>query len=131
MGSEQREWTRVPAHLWGIVGDADTDEQVFEVEQLSLRGGHAVTEQRLPQGSELSLRLTNDLSPGALVIVVHAVVRNHSATGMGLEFTAMPLESYGHLQRLVELHADDPDRVVHEIHEHVGLKRRPADGRAA
>ncbi len=132
MGQEQREFTRVPAHLWGMWTDAEGVEQYWEVEQLSLRGGHALCEQPLPVGTSLPLRLTNDLAEDALVFEVDAVVRQHTGTGMGLEFTAMPLESYEHLSRLVELYAQDPDRVVHEIHEHVGLRTaRPKDGRAA
>lgn len=125
MASEHREFTRVPAHVWGVTTSPEGEEMVWEVESLSVRGGHAVTDERLAVGTSLALRLTNDLSPEALFIPVDAVVRNHDATGMGLEFTSMPLESYEHLQRLVELYANDPDQVMKEIHSHVGLRSAP------
>lgn len=131
MGIEHREFTRVPAHVWGVVAPGSDAETVYEVEQLSIRGGHAVTDERLDIGTTLSLQLTNDLAPEALSIPVEAIVRNHDGTGMGLEFTSMPLESYEHLQRLVELYAPDPDRVMKEIHEHVGLKSASRESDAA
>ncbi len=131
MGREQREFTRVPAHLWGMWTDPEGVEQYWEVNQLSLRGGHAVCDAPLPIGEELTLRLTNDLAEDALVIEVQAVVRQRTETGMGLEFVSMPLESYEHLGRLVELYAPDPDRVVHEIQGHVGLKRARPEADAA
>ena len=34
----------------------------------------------------------------------------------------MPLESYEHLARLTELYAQDPERVAHEIQDHIGIK---------
>lgn len=125
MGSEHREFTRVPAHVWGVTTSPGGEETVWEVESLSVRGGHAVTDERWPVGAAFTLRLANDLAPEALMIPVDAIVRNHDATGMGLEFTSMPLESYEHLQRLVELYARDPDQVMKEIHAHVGLKNAP------
>ncbi len=126
MSTPQREFTRIPLHIWGIFSNEQGDQLTAELDQVSLRGCFARTEQPRDAGSEFHLVLTTDLDDEALHLRVEARVARVQSDGMGIEFVEMPLESYEHLKRMVLLNAPDPTVVEQEFRDHVGLKRRAA-----
>jgi hypothetical protein len=121
--SNQREFTRVPVHIWGTLKDGKRELVTAEITSLSLRGCYASTFEALPKGEVHSLMLFTEDDKKALHITVKARIASSSEDGMGIEFTEMPLESYDHLRKLVLLNASDPDRVEKEFRDHLGLKR--------
>jgi hypothetical protein len=121
--SNQREFTRVPVHIWGTFKDGRREILTAEITSLSLRGCYACTFDVLPQGEEHRLMLFTEDDAKALHITVKARVVSSTEDGMGIEFTEMPLESYDHLRKMVLLNASDPDRVEKEFRDHIGLKR--------
>jgi len=119
----QREFTRVPVHIWGSFLDGDRELVTAEITSLSLRGCYASTFEALPTGGSYSLTLFTEDDDNALHITVAARVVRSDGDGMGIEFTEMPLESYDHLKMLVLLNSTDPVKVEEEFRRHVGLKR--------
>lgn len=119
----QREFTRVPAHLWGMFDGENGERITCELENISMRGCHARADENPGTPEAFRLQLTTDLDPDSLALDVEARVVRRDATGMGIEFVEMPLETYEHLQRLLELHAPDPNRIAREVRNHRGLRR--------
>lgn len=122
----QREFTRVPLHIWGVYSNPDGERLVVELDQVSLRGCFARTTETQVVGTRFHLDLTTDLDNEALQLRVEAQVARVLEEGMGIEFVEMPMESYEHLKRMVLLHAPDPARVEQEFMDHLGLRRRVA-----
>jgi hypothetical protein len=121
--STQREFTRVPVHIWGTFRDGKRELVTAEVTSLSLRGCYASTFEALPAGEVHKLMLFTEDDSHALHITVQARVVRSDEDGMGIEFTEMPLESYDHLRKMVLLNATEPDKVEKEFRDHIGLKR--------
>ena len=48
-------------------------------------------------------------------INIEGKVARRSVEGIGITFLAMEQDSFVHLQRLVELHSSDPDRIAQEL----------------
>lgn len=119
----QREFTRIPIHIWGTFTDASGDLLTAEVNNLSLRGCHVSTFDPLPAGGRYHLTLFVEDDERALHFKVEARIVRSDQDGMGVEFMEMPLESYEHLRNMVLLNATDPTQVEREFHSHIGLKR--------
>ena len=119
----QREFTRVPIHIWGTFKDGKRELVTAEINSLSLRGCYASTFEALPAGEVHRLMLFTDDDSRALRITVLARIVRSDQDGMGIEFTEMPLESYDHLKKMVLMNATDPGRVEQEFRDHIGLKR--------
>ncbi len=119
----QREFTRVPVHIWGTFRDGERELVTAEITSLSLRGCYAMTFESLPQGSEHPLTLFTEDDDRALHITVRARIVRAGEDGMGIEFIEMPLESYDHLRTMVLLNSTEPEKVEHEFRTHIGLKR--------
>lgn len=119
----QREFTRIPIHIWGTFTDASGDLLTAEVNNLSLRGCHVSTFDPLPAGGRYHLTLFVEDDERALHFTVEARIVRSDQDGMGVEFMEMPLESYEHLRNMVLLNATDPTQVEREFHSHIGLKR--------
>ena len=119
----QREFTRVPVHIWGTFAIDGRELLTAEITMLSLRGCYASTFGALPVGSCQSLTLFTEDDTEALHITVESRVVRSSDDGMGIEFVEMPLESYDHLRRLVLLNSTNPEQVEQEFRSHIGLRR--------
>lgn len=119
----QREFTRIPIHIWGTFTDASGDLLTAEVNNLSLRGCHVSTFDPLPADGRYHLTLFVEDDERALHFRVEARIVRSDRDGMGVEFMEMPLESYEHLRNMVLLNSTDPEQVEREFHQHIGLKR--------
>ena len=122
-GENKREFTRVRVGIHGVFADKVGDVLTVDVDSLSLRGCHALTGDPLPAGGPYALTLFTDEAEDALHLRVDARIVRVEEWGMGVEFLAMPPESYEHLRRLVLLNAPDPQVVEREFREHLGLHR--------
>jgi len=101
-------------------GDVEIRSAGFGTEKgkcvnLSLNGILVSYEGKLDVGDvcEVSF-LLGELEPGEAIIIEGKVARR-SSEGIGIEFLAMEQDSFVHLQRLVELHSSDPDRITQEL----------------
>lgn len=119
----QREFTRVPVHIWGTFRDGERELVTAEITSLSLRGCYAMTFDTLAEGGEYALTLFTEDDERALHITVQARIVRSGEDGMGIEFVEMPLESYDHLRTMVLLNSTEPEKVEHEFRTHIGLKR--------
>lgn len=119
----QREFTRIPIHIWGTFADTAGDQLTAEVNNLSVRGCHVSTFDPLPAGGRYHLTLFVEDDEQALHFHVEARIVRSDSEGMGVEFMEMPLESYEHLRNMVLLNATDPEQVEREFRAHIGLKR--------
>jgi len=57
-------------------------------------------------------------------IELHGQVQRVGAGGCGIKFVQIPLESYDHLNHIVQLNAKNPHQTEDEIKNHVGLNPR-------
>ena len=87
--SNQREFTRVPVHIWGTFKEGKREIVTAEITSLSLRGCYASTFEALPRGEVHRLTLFTEDDARALRITVKARVVSSSEDGMGIEFTEM------------------------------------------
>ncbi|MBI4773483.1 MAG: PilZ domain-containing protein [Deltaproteobacteria bacterium] len=103
-----------------FAGDVEIRSAGFGAEKarcvnLSLNGILVSYEGKLKVGDvcEVSFLLGRP-EPVEAIIIEGKVVRQ-SSEGIGIEFLAMEQDSFVHLQRLVELHSSDPDRITQEL----------------
>jgi hypothetical protein len=118
-----REFTRVPIHIWGTFHDENGELLTAEINNLSMRGCHASTFEALPEGGRHHLTLFTEDEDSALHFKVEARIVRSDQDGMGIEFLELPLESYEHLRNMVLLNSHDPDQVEREFREHIGIRK--------
>ncbi len=118
-----REFTRVPIHIWGTFHDENGELLTAEINNLSMRGCHASTFEALPEGGRYHLTLFTEDEDSALHFKVEARIVRSDQDGMGIEFLELPLESYEHLRNMVLLNSHDPDQVEREFREHIGIRK--------
>jgi len=101
-------------------GDVQIRSTAFGAEKarcinLSLNGILVSYEGKLDIGDicEVSF-LLGEREPVEAIIIEGKVVRR-SSEGIGIAFLTMGQDSFVHLQRLVELHSSDPDRITQEL----------------
>ena len=79
---------------------------------ISLKGLYAFSEDEVPVGLECEARIK--LS-GDVVLRMKAQVVRSDGRGIGMVFEEMEPEVFQRLKRLVELNAEDPDRIQDEL----------------
>jgi hypothetical protein len=125
MSLTPREFTRVRIRFAVSVNFGDDAWSVVdETRDLSLNGVYVVSSATPKVGSECDVRITLDEGTGVRVDARGRVVRVDER-GFALGFTALDIESYHHLQKLVQYNALDPAKAEREFQEHLGLKRVP------
>lgn len=126
--SERREFTRVPMEL-----DVDLDlgprtRVTGNSRDLSLKGVFLRCAEKLPVGSTCQATLHFAGREQELRIEAQGKVARFEDTGLGIEFTQMNNESYGHLRNLLLFNARKPMNVEREFESHLGLRARSASG---
>ena len=82
---------------------------------LSLNGVLVSYEGRLNVGDLCNVSFVLPEKEPVETISIEGRVVRRTVEGIGIEFLAMEQDSFVHLQRLVELHSSDPDRITQEL----------------
>jgi hypothetical protein len=91
---------------------------------VSLSGIYLFGERSLAAGTPCSVTLLLGGPESDVRVEARGRVARLDDGGMAVGFEEVGFDGYQHLQRLVLLNAPDPDQVVEEIEQHVGLRRR-------
>ena len=88
---------------------------------ISLLGAFVICQARLSLGTLCTFQVS--LIGGPSLSIQGTIIRD-TPRGMALEFQSIDLDSYHHLQRLVVLNADNPEKVEQELSSSQGLRPR-------
>ena len=120
----RREFTRARTGVTAEVCADGGAPIVSRTTDVSLKGLYLACNRGLPVGSRCRVVLFLDGGEGGVQIEASGTVARADEGGIGIELTAVDLESLEHLRNLVRYNADDVGRVEAEFEGHLGLKRR-------
>ena len=121
---QDREFTRVPV-LMSTTLTTDTN-QVSEghVHDICARGVLYAGDPMLSDGSLVKLEIFPQGRTEGFVIRARGRIERCTPFGHGVEFIEIDAESWEHLQKLIYLHAENPDRVRAEFESHHGFRKK-------
>jgi hypothetical protein len=123
---DRREFTRVRAHVEAQVS-ADSPVLIAgEARDISLNGVYVLCDERLPPGTPCRVFLYLGEPQEQLVIRANGKIARADETGIGVELTGIPVDSFDHLRNLVLYNSGkELERVEGEFKSHTGIKKRP------
>lgn len=123
---DRREFTRVRAHVEAQVS-SDTPVLIAgEARDISLNGVYVLCDEQLPAGTPCRVFLFLGESQEQLVIRANGKIARSDETGMGVELTGIPVDSFDHLRNLVLYNSGrEIEQVEREFKGHTGIKKRP------
>ncbi len=121
----RREFTRAQACVEGeILALGESRSIVGKTKNVSIGGMYFSCQKPFPAGTECRLVLFLDGADGKTRIEATGTVIRSGEDGLGIQFTAIELDSFQHLRNLILYNADETEEVEHEFKIHLGLKRR-------
>lgn len=82
---------------------------------MSMTGMLLVTEERLPEGEPVEIKVVLTGTEPPLSLDFNGRVSRIIENGMGITFEKIDLDSYIHLKNIVSYNTDDPEKVQDEI----------------
>ncbi|MFH0945771.1 MAG: PilZ domain-containing protein [Planctomycetota bacterium] len=115
---EQRQFTRIalPFPISATSKEVEISEPTAR--DISAKGVFIYTTTALPIGTDCTVRI--HVADWVVIEAKGKVVRT-TDEGVGLEFTAISLPDFEHLRRIIQYNAEEPDQVLREFDEHLGL----------
>ena len=122
----RREFTRAQACVEGeVLALGESRPILGQTKNVSIGGMYFSCQKPFPTGTECRLILFLDGADGKTRIEATGTVTRSGEGGLGIQFTAIELDSFQHLRNLVLYNADETEEVEQEFKIHLGLKRRP------
>lgn len=122
--SEAREFSRVPFHIVAGVSSGNSEYKANRVRDISLKGIFLEGVTELAQGTLCTVQLKLEGVEPPIEMILEGEVSRKEDSGCGVHFTRIPLESFEHLQHIVQLNSTNPHKSEDEIKSHVGLNPR-------
>ena len=121
--ANKREFLRTATAITAELQPEQGNPLSGQVTDLSMKGLHFACDKKIPLGSrcQIDILLTGSKAPSPLLpippqIKINARIRRHTATGMGVEFTAIVgQQSFIFLQQLLRHLSPDRERIEAEI----------------
>lgn len=123
-GAEAREFSRVPFHIVAGVTSGDTEHKANQVRDISLKGIFLEGVTTLETGTGCTVHLKLEGVEPPIEMALEGEVSRKDESGSGIHFTRIPLESFEHLQQIVQLNSTDPNKCEDEFKGHLGLNPR-------
>lgn len=121
---DARKSSRVPMVLSADVR-VDGVVRRLTVINLSLGGVAVATDEALPMGAACTVALLLDGGQGTATCTLEGAVVRNGAGEAGIAFSEVAgLESFKHLRNLLLYNAREPERLVGEFENYLGLRRR-------
>ena len=121
-----REFTRIPINVMVEINDGESTFKVKKTIDLSMKGISVQADHTLPVDTKCAVSILLGNGDMGVSIDVQGKVKRSSGSDMAIEFTEIDLDSYEYLQNLVMHNAHSfHDTVEEEIHNHLGLKKKP------
>ncbi len=116
MEEERRTRTRVDFTTQVIV-KTDESEIVAEAnsEDISIKGLFVNTEERIPVGTPCDIEILLTGTSTRLALTIKGIITRQDASGLGIAFDSMDLDSYVHLKNIVLYNASDPEDIEEEM----------------
>jgi hypothetical protein len=116
MEEERRTRTRVDFTTQVIV-KTDESEIVAEAnsEDISIKGLFVNTEERIPVGTPCDIEILLTGTSTRLALTIKGIITRQDASGLGIAFDSMDLDSYVHLKNIVLYNASDPEDIEKEM----------------
>lgn len=116
MEEERRTRTRVHFTTQVIV-KTDESEIVAEAnsEDISIKGLFVNTEERIPVGTPCDIEILLTGTSTRLALTIKGIITRQDASGLGIAFDSMDLDSYVHLKNIVLYNASDPEDIEKEM----------------
>ncbi len=116
MEEERRTRTRVYFTTQVIV-KTDESEIVAEAnsEDISIKGLFVNTEKRIPVGTPCDIEILLTGTSTRLALTIKGIITRQDASGLGIAFDSMDLDSYVHLKNIVLYNASDPEDIEKEM----------------
>ena len=116
MEEEKRKRTRVHFETQVII-KTDKAQIVAEAnsEDISIKGIFVNTEKKIPVGTPCDLEILLTGTSTRLALTIKGIVTRQDASGLGIAFDSMDLDSYVHLKNIILYNASDPDDIKKEM----------------
>lgn len=122
--TESRAFSRVPFRMVVELKEGGKECPVAEIRDLSMNGIFLEGDFSLAQGASCEIKLRLEGVEPPIEINLKGEVQRVEDSGVGIQFKQIPLESYEHLNRIVQLNSQNPHQSEEEIKGHVGLNQR-------
>ncbi len=122
--TESRAFSRVPFRMLAELKEGGKECPVAEIRDLSMNGIFLEGDFSLAQGTACEVKLRLEGVEPPIQINLEGDVQRVEDSGVGIQFKQIPLESYEHLNRIVQLNSQNPNQSEDEIKGHVGLNQR-------
>ena len=120
----RREFTRVTTRFHVSITAGGRTIDSGRTRDLSMKGLFVQCDEPLPAGTECQAVIHLGEPESGIEVKTECTVVRSAPDGLALEFTAVDVESYGHLRNMVLLNSQETETVEKEIHGHLGLKNR-------
>ncbi|MBI4643289.1 MAG: PilZ domain-containing protein [Deltaproteobacteria bacterium] len=116
MTRERRRRTRVKFRFEALVA-IDNQEVRVQSRNLSLKGMLCSTDKIFQDGQtcRVTLNLSRENEPEAVRAVILGRIIRTTPEETAIDFNLMDAESFFHLKRIVEYHAQEPERIAREL----------------
>jgi hypothetical protein len=125
LATRTRSCTRAQVKVRVELGSGRTREITGSTTNISLRGLFFLPDRWAPVGTDCSLVVRFASPRGPRKIETPGRIVRSDASGLGIEFLEMPLESLEQLRNLVRHNASDVAQVEREFAEHVAPRQKP------
>ena len=115
MDDERRRRTRVLFETQVELKAGNRVIQSSTSRDISQKGVFVVTGNQLPEGTDCQVTLRLLGASSDLTLKAEGRVARLTAEGMGIEFTALDVDSFVHLRNVLMYNADDPEALIDEI----------------
>ena len=117
MSEERREKTRVHFKTQ-VTLKADESKIVSEAnsKDISIRGMFVNTEKKMPVGTPCDIEILLTGTSTKLALNIKGIVTRQDATGLGISFDSMDLDSHFHLKNIIMYNASDPEEIEDEVY---------------
>ncbi|MBW1677129.1 MAG: PilZ domain-containing protein [Deltaproteobacteria bacterium] len=116
MNEERRKKTRVYFKTQ-VTLKTDKSEIVAEAnsKDISIKGMFVSTGKRIPVGTPCDVEILLTGTSTRLALSIKGVITRQDASGLGLAFDSMDIDSYFHLKNIVMYNASDPEDIEKEM----------------
>ncbi|NVM22191.1 MAG: PilZ domain-containing protein [Desulfobacterales bacterium] len=116
MVEEKRKKTRV--HFEALV-TLKTDESEIQTEanlkDISMKGMFVNTEEKIPAGTPCDIEILLTGTSTTLALSIRGSIARHDASGLGIAFDSMDIDSYFHLKNIVMYNASNTEDIDKEF----------------
>lgn len=116
MARERRRRTRIKFRFEAVVA-IDNKEVRVHSRNLSLKGMLCNSDKLFQEGQvcRVTLNLTRENEPEPIRAVIHGRIMRTDPEKTAIDFNLMDATSFFHLKKIVEYHAQEPERITREL----------------